>query len=239
MYSPHDYKWHVETFKELDVSGSGNSPLVEFVYDRVFRTTLDKPGFALITLASELHGIGLRKAMEMMVRELSRIEGDDMLAIQSAQRFNQQITTRFHLDNGPDESYLLLGYERSQVRSELSIADYSHAAFDLGISPSEYLDRHNPMFGANAERLAPYITRLEDFNSDFAQLLIVNNSRLPFYVSGRNRLGVLHQATIHTPISGAQRVINSVQIAPASLASEKVPPAEWDLFLRTDTIHGR
>lgn len=232
----HDYERLVDRYGELDPGQRDESPLADFVYDRVFRTTFDRPGFAVITLAPALSGIGLRKAMEMMVRELSRRNGQDPLAIQWAQRFDQQVTTRFHLDNGPDESYLLLGYEPTQVLSEIAIADYSRAAFDLGISPSEYLHSYNPMFVNNLDRLAPYVTTFDLSDPGGAVLLIVNNSRLPFDTDMHNRLGVLHQATIPEPVVGAQRVINSVQIAPLSIASEKVSLSEWERFLGSDEI---
>lgn len=231
-----DYQWYVESFRELDEQHANHDSLLDFVRDRVFRSSFHNPGFARVTLASEIHGIGLRMAMEAMVRGLSRRNGDDPLTMQWAQRFDQQTTTRFHRDNGPDESYLLLGYEPSPVESDLAMADYSRAAFDLDISPSEFLDRYNPMFAANAERIVPYVTRLTRPAPGTAQLLIINNSRLPSDAGGRNRLGVLHQATIAAPIAGAQRVIHSVQLAPASLASEKVSRAEWEHFLRTDEI---
>lgn len=234
--SNHGYGWSVDTLDEFNDANLYNSLVGDFVYDAVFRTTLDKPGFALITFAGEIDSAGLREAMTALVRGLSKRNGDDPLTVQSAQRFDQQNTTRFHLDNGPDESYLLLGYEPSPVSSELAVADYARAAFDLGISPTEYLDRYNPMFAGNAERLVPYTTRLDLFDSRSAQLLIINNSRLPFDAGGRNRLGVLHQATIPAPIPAETRVINSVQIAPASQASEKVSSAEWETFLGEDMI---
>jgi hypothetical protein len=40
-----------------------------------------------------------------------------------AVRFDQQVNT-FHVDNAADQSFLMLGYEPSEIESELHIADY-------------------------------------------------------------------------------------------------------------------
>ena len=77
----------------------------------------------------------------------------------SAGRFDQQVTTRLHRDGGPDECFLMLGYEPSAIVAEIGIADYSKCAHDMGLSASEFLDHYNPMFAAGEDLLRPYTRR--------------------------------------------------------------------------------
>ena len=111
---------------------------VDFVYDQVFRATLDRPGFVSIPLAPGTDSRGLRRAMLALARQLSE-RHPEPLDLQWVLRFDQQITSRFHRDAALDESYLLLGYEPSLVVSEVAMADFSCAARDLGITPAEYV----------------------------------------------------------------------------------------------------
>jgi hypothetical protein len=39
-------------------------------------------------------------------------------------RFDQQVNTPFHVDNAADQSFLMLGYEPSEIESELHIYKY-------------------------------------------------------------------------------------------------------------------
>src|SRR5439155_1722383 len=100
----------------------------------------------------------LRLAMLALKERLSDIcflRTGRRLLFRSMARFDQQETTKFHLDGGPDQSMLMLAYEPSQVHSRLFLADYTHAAFDLGITPQEFLQDYNPMFRKGEEVLAP------------------------------------------------------------------------------------
>jgi hypothetical protein len=133
----------------------------------------------------------------------------------SLARFDQQVTTKFHLDGAPDEAYLMLGYEPSAVPSRVSVADYTRAAYDWGIEPKTLLADYNPMFPGNERRLLPYVTELEGFDPAAPQVLLVNNSSLPYRDAGTNPLGVMHQATILAPMPGHHRVVNSTMIGPA------------------------
>ncbi|WP_156345023.1 hypothetical protein [Verrucomicrobium spinosum] len=66
-----------------------------------------------------------------MKEALSRLYGQQFgepLEYVSMGRFDQQNTTRLHLDGAPARSFLMLGYEPTSVRSEFCIADYSRCA---------------------------------------------------------------------------------------------------------------
>ncbi len=59
--------------------------------------------------------------------------------------FDQQETTRPHLEGGREKCLLTLGYEPSEVDLELEISDYTRCALDLGLSSDEFMAEHNPM----------------------------------------------------------------------------------------------
>jgi hypothetical protein len=157
----------------------------------------------------------------------------------SMARFNQQVTTKFHLDGAPDEAYLMLGYEPTLVQSRVSVADYTRAACDWGIEPKVLLSDHNPMYPNHERRLLPYVTALEGFDPTASQLLLLNNSSLPYRQGGKNWLGVMHQATILTPLPQENRVVNSTMIGSAGTqAEESIEKSTQRLFIETQEVAG-
>lgn len=208
---------------------------------RVFRTTFDSPGFALVKFDAATKSMVLRRAMvelkAILTSTLVRRRGRG-LSFLSMGRFDQQVTTRFHLDGAPEESILILGYEPSAVRSRIWLADYSRSAFDRGLSPSEYLERYNPMFPSGEAVLDRYITEVESFDSRVAQILMVNNSRTDCRDDGGGLLGVLHKAKIVEADPQARRVVNSVMMVTRTEDDEAISPATVGEFVATDRIAG-
>lgn len=145
--------------------------------------------------------------------EICRQTTGKRLVYRSLGRFDQQETTKFPLDGAPDESMLMLGYEPSAVRSRLLLADYSRCAFDLGISPREFLEQHNPMFIDGQRRLAGYTTELLPLPEDSSCIVLINNSRLPFSEARTNSLGVMHKAEIINPSESERRIVNSMMVS--------------------------
>jgi hypothetical protein len=220
MYSQESYP----TVIDPGVSGELFARLTERVYGQVFRTDFTAPGFALIRFSHQMESILLRRFMielKEALDALHREKRDRHLNSLSMIHFDQQNTTKFHLDGAPDESYLLLGYEPTAVQSELQMADYTRAAHDLNITPRQFLADYNPMFTRGEQRLASYTTRLEVFDSRYAQVLLINNSCQPFLSDGSNSLGVLHQATILTPDPTQTRVINSMILVASEVQGEE------------------
>lgn len=217
-------------------------PLAETAFKDVFRRSFDRPGFALLPLGRDLSTQELRAAMIDFKDALARcsLRRDRRpLAFRSLARFDQQNTTKFHLDGGPSESYLMLGYEPTQVRSTLAMADYTQAAFRLGIEPAEFLDRHNPMYKAGEDLLRPFVRVLDRFDPSAAQIVLINNSSLPFRADGSHVLGVMHQATIPDPLPNERRIINSTMIVPRDRLDVPEPSPELEaLFVSTDRIDG-
>ena len=196
------------------------------IYNRVCRTDFTVPGFCVVKLGLSLSSIEFRKLMVELTREMGvlhqRQTGKTLIYI-SAGRFDQQTTTRPHLDGGPEESLLMLGYEPTHVQSEVEISDYTQCAQHLGISPKEFMAQHNPMFHAGFELLRPYAYRLNEFDVAAYQIVVINNSSAP--IDGKSWLGVLHTATILTPDESQRRVINSTMIAPALPGTPDLVPA--------------
>ena len=183
---------------------------------RTCRVGFDAPGFCVVNVGRAVDSVGFRQFMVNLKRELAAIHEADTgktLSYLSAGRFDQQETTRLHLDGGPDECLLMLGYEPSRVDSEMAFADYARCAFDLGLSPEQFMSEYNPMFGHADNVLRPYTTRVPCFSSDEYRIVCINNSCAPYSESRPAWQGVLHGATVPAPNASEPRMINSTMIA--------------------------
>lgn len=214
--------------------------LSEDVYRRTCRTTFSQPGFCVINLGPELDSFTFRQRMVDLKQGLSAIhqaQRGKTLVYLSAARFDQQSTTKPHLDGGPEECFLMLGYEPSQIDSELEIIDFARCAFDLGISPRELLERHNPMFASGYEMLRPYATRVPCFSRTDYQIVCINNSSAPVTADHSTWLGTLHAARILTPDENQRRVVNSTMIASVPIGTaETVTESQQAEFVRTTAV---
>jgi hypothetical protein len=213
------------------------------VFAQVFRHDFTAPGVALLSLGPSVETFTLRRFMRSLKEELDRLyqqRTGRRLVYLSLARFDQQVTTRYHLDGAPDEAYLMLGYEPSEVRSELFIADYTKAAQDLGITPKTLLADYNPMFAEHQRRLTLYITPLHGFHAGSANVLVINNSSLPYHPEARHSLGVMHKATILEPMPEKSRTVNSTMIGVVERSEEGPVPAEAEqIFLETVAVAGK
>ncbi|WP_449070443.1 hypothetical protein [Prosthecobacter sp.] len=152
-------------------------------------------------------------------------------------RFDQQNSTKLHLDGAPERSFLMLGYEPTTVRSVFQIADFFRCAHDLELPPAEFLRLHNPMFSGGAELLRGHITTLTDWQEDRPRIVVINNSMAEPGTPGAT-CGVLHGASIPVPNPQASRVINSTMIAPACFVAGD-PAMQVREFVSTDGISGQ
>jgi hypothetical protein len=221
-------------------SAAARAECAEEVYRRVWRFDFRPPGFALIDLGSE---IGSSQFSAYMVELRDRL-GDIFaarhgrrLAMLSVGRFDQQSTTRFHLDGGPDESILMLGYEPSSVASRLSAADYSKCAHDLGMGPKQFLEDLNPMFGPGERKLGGYVTELSAADHRRFQIYLVNNSSADDAFGRSGALGVMHKAEVPASNPNERRIIGSVMLGVGDpSAADVVTPAERAEFVRTEHV---
>ncbi len=210
------------------------------VFEKVFRTDLSQPGFMILVLPGTVASHELRHTMVELKQQLSMLHQSrwsESLEYLSLGRFDQQNSTKLHLDGGPDRSFLMLGYEPTQVRSEFQIADYSRSAQDLGMTPAEFLQQHNPMFSSGLEKLHDCITTVTDWQEIQPRIVIINNSSAAPGTHGATA-GVMHGAVIPKPDSQQQRVINSTMIAPSCFAAHD-PAMQVQEFVSTVAIAGQ
>jgi len=194
--------------------------LARKIYKLVCRNDFTQPGFALVRQTGVKSSIEQRQSISALKQSLSKLyfedaasNSEEKLEWFNLNRFDQQNSTKPHRDGAPEESLLILGYEPSTVKSELSIADYSKLANDMGLSPNQFLETHNPMYDQSNELLRPVTTKLTAFNPKYFQLVIVNNSSAPLDPTMKRWQGVLHCAKVQK-LEGAQRVINSTVVCP-------------------------
>ena len=166
--------------------------------------------------------------------EIGVSRGRGRFAYKSMARFDQQETTKFHLDGAPEQSLLMLGYEPSKVQSRLFLADYSRAAFDLGISPQQFLHNYNPIFKKGEELLGRYVRELPQPLDGHSRILLVNNSSLPFTEARTNPLGVMHKAIIVTSDDAERRIVNSTMLAVGE--TDEIGQEQQRDFVTTDKI---
>jgi hypothetical protein len=220
----------------LKLTPTHNSAVAERVFGLVWRFDFQSPGFCLLDADPGIDSHALRLAMLTLKERLSDIcvrRTGRRLLFRSMARFDQQETTKFHVDGAPDQSMLLLGYEPSQVQSRLFLADYTLAAFDLGITPQQFLEDYNPMYRRGEELLGRYLTELSRPADDHARILLINNSSLPFSEARTNPLGVMHKAVIITPNEAEQRIVNSTMLV---TEGEEITVEKQEEFVKTDKI---
>ena len=179
-------------------------------------------------------------ALKRQMQSIHQDRTGRVLVLMSAGRFDQQVTTKFHRDGGPDECFLMLGYEPSGVSAEVSVADFSRCAFDMGLTPAAFLDKHNPMFTAGELLLRPYTTSVRCFSSSHSQVFFINNSVAPYSEAGGSWQGVLHTATVHNLSNALRRVVNSTLVASVPRGTqEPVSEAEQEDFMTTTVLRRR
>src|SRR5678815_3308736 len=142
----------------FQASGLSLAGLASEVYERVCRTDFSQPGFCLVKVSDCPDSVAFRQTMvdlKVALGEIRASKTGESLIYLSAARFDQQTSTKPHLDGGPEECFLMLGYEPSTVGSEVEITDYARCAHELGLTPKEFMARHNPMFRSGYEMLRP------------------------------------------------------------------------------------
>lgn len=210
------------------------------LYDRTCRTTFDAPGFCVLNVGDSIDSVAFRQLMVDLKQAMAAVhesKTQSTLVYLSAARFDQQETTRPHLDGGPDECFLMLGYEPSEVDAELEISDYAKCAFDLGLLPETFMAKHNPMFQEGYELLRPYSTRIPCFSQTDYQIICINNSSAPFSEDKPAWQGTLHTATILTPDESKRRVINSTMIASVPFGTaDTITQNQQEQFVHTSAV---
>ena len=212
------------------------------IYSSTCRTGFNAPGFCILNFGNRIDSITFRQLMVDIKTQLAKIherETNKTLIYLSAGRFDQQESTKPHLDGGPQESLLMLGYEPTQIDSTVEIIDFSKCAFEFELTPNEFMAKYNPMFKSNISILEPYSTYIESFSKEDYQIVCINNSSSP-YSYNKSWQGVLHNATIKNPNESIRRIINSTMIAPALLKEiDVISQADIKDFIHTSKVKRR
>ena len=212
------------------------------VFNLVCRTDHSSCGFALIKLPADFGSQKQRRMMVALKEGLSALHSDARglpLEWFNMIRFDQKNTTKPHRDAAPAESLLILGYEPSEVKSRLSMYDYSARSVARGITPEQFLEDFNPMYTQAYERglaeLADFAWDIDCFDAGTYQILVVNNSCTAYSKETPKWQGVLHSAVVEN--SPGSRVINSTCVAPQAdfaVVEEEIIAK----FLNDDTLAG-
>ncbi len=220
----------------LPLVSAPDQATAEKVFDLVWRFDFTMPGFCLLDIGPGVDSHTLRSWMVDLKERLSKVavrRGGQPFVFRSMARFDQQETTKFHLDGAPERSMLMLGYEPSKVRSRLFLADYTRAAFDLGITPQQFLQDFNPMYQRGEELLGRYVTELPQPVEGHSRILLINNSSLSFTEGGANSLGIMHKAEIVNPTEAERRIVNSTMLV---TEGEENSPEKLHEFVTTHKI---
>jgi hypothetical protein len=117
--------------------------LQDFTYPKVFRRDFTQPGFAVLDFgrhysAEKLRGtiVALKNALQTRCFE----ETGHSLHYQWLGTFDQQKTTKFHRDNAPAQSFLMLGYEPTKVKS-LALSCRAKWSWERSAAPSQSGDK--------------------------------------------------------------------------------------------------
>jgi adenylate kinase family enzyme len=176
----------------------------------VFRTNTNEVGFIHLDFGNTLTPYQFRSIMVDLKNELSKftaVKYDKKLSYHWLVRFDQQVNTPFHVDNAADQSFLMLGYEPSEIESELHIADYYKYANESNAATKDYLKKFTPIFRDEESELAPYATKVNLVQSDSFTIVLINNSNPK---SAPETLGVHHKAVIVKPDLSKSRIVNSM-----------------------------
>jgi len=202
----------------------------------VFRKSYDKKGFAVISFTREMHPETLREYMVKIKNGLGKKCEEEFkrsLDYYWIGRFDQQTTTKFHRDNAPTDSYLMLGYEPTAINSKLFVADYHQLVSKENISVDTYYEKYNPIFKKGEEHLVPFITEIESLEKEAYQIILLNNSDL----HSRKTCGVLHKAEMINKNPNEPRIVNSIMLylkpfnEPSRIAKKEVTK-----FLESDEV---
>jgi hypothetical protein len=201
---------------------------MKIIFDQVWRNDLTGQGYYLLDVGI-VDSKTLRQRMFEVKDKLSEFVP---FGFRSLARFDQQETTRYHQDGGPDCNLLMLGYEASKVKSRIFIADHilggTEACEANHISDSHKIQENcnyfksEAMFG-NEEFIDSYVNELPQPKEGHSYILLINNSK---------QLGVLHKAIIEKNPS-ERRIINSIMLL---VGEDELGVEEQQDFLTTDKI---
>lgn len=208
--------------------------LTELAFESVFRTDFSQPGFVVFEF-EYLDSQTLRSTMVSLKHDLDKEfqkAAELKLNYGWLGRFDQQETTPFHRDNAGDTSFLMLGYEPTEIASQLMIADYSKFANEQGIDQEEFYQKWNPIYFEVDGDLASFVSAPDFSNPSLSKIVLINNSNLD-----QPMPGVLHKAVVENKDTSKSRVINSMMInAVEHTEPDALDASDEEFFKTTDQV---
>ena len=210
---------------------------LQAVYTAVFRDSIEAAGFYFFDFGDSIDSITFRQYMidlKVALSELSRKRINQSLNYQWIGRFNHQHSSQFHRDNTTDHSILMLGYEPTEVASNVYLADYMRLLENNGRSLLQYFEGDEELnIAPNEEELAPYITKLKPFPKSHYRLVVVNNSKS----FEQKSFGVFHRGEVFEKNDKKARIINSIMLRFCDPNEEEQYDEQAILnFVRTDEV---
>ena len=192
----------------------------------VLRRSDRSPGWALLDLGPNSTATELRKTQRDLAETLDAEErrlharGLEPTALTF---FDQGETTPFHVDGGPEESVLLLGYEPSLRSSVLRVVDLPLAAAPASVG--SFLRAHPNGLPADDERLLAMSTTIRWDPAHFVLVALCNS----ILEVGEGWRGLLHQASVSGD-PDARRGVHTVHLGTTKGACND---ASWADYLRS------
>jgi len=217
--------------KEINIKN-----IAQYCINNVFRTNTNQAGFVHLDFGKQIGSNQLRSIMVDLKAEFSKYTAEQFnktLSYQWLGRFDQQVTTPYHLDNAGDQSFLMLGYEPSEIESELYLADYHKFSRESETASNQHFDKTYPIFKGDETLLKPYITEVSPFKKDTYKIILLNNSNSN---PENETLGVFHMARIIKQDLNKSRVINSMMLNMMSESENNEKEISEDEFKTTDHI---
>lgn len=220
----------------MEIQDINLKKIARYCTNKVFRTDTKEAGFIHFDLGKNLTPYQFRYIMVDLKKELSKfttVEFDKKLSYHWLVRFDQQVSTPFHVDNAGDQSFLMLGYEPSEIESELHIADYYRYANESNTAPKDYLENFTPIFKEDEALLAPYTTKLKSNFRDRYSIVLMNNSNPK---SSLETLGIYHKAVIVKQDLSKSRIVNSMVLNMLPKNRPDEDELNEEIFLNTTMI---
>ena len=191
---------------------------------RVLRNDYTQPGVALLDGGTTGESRTFREFLSKFVHAMDtkfQQQHNKKLWITSAVHLNQTISTPAHVDIGPAESVLVLGYEPTPVPSRFRVVDYIRYAESIGQPVHAFLREFLSKPQESSSMFDGFKTELSDFRHDRFQIIVVNNSTISLESCQRTKmgmLGVMHQVTVDDQdLEGKVRMINSMLLGVSAM----------------------
>ena len=206
-------------------------------FSTVFRTTTEALGFMhLVFSKKEITPYQFRSIMIDLKKEFSKLsvsKFNKKLSYHWLVRFDQQVNTPFHVDNAAEQSILMLGYEPSDIKSELHLADYHAYANKAYKTPKDYFNKFTPVFKGDEDVLKPFLSKIKSVDNDHYSIVIINNSSPK---SNTDTLGLFHKALIIKEDLSKSRIVNSMVLNLVSIDTITEDQQKENNFLNTNLI---